>query len=211
MNAVRTQHCEHSILPGRIEAPAITAMVAATVYLEDAPATDPRDAAASYTIGHGQHLVPEWIRGNADRIRQLLDQLVTQYPDETTPRDSPDTQERRAPAGRPGRGAAGRPPHRLRRSATPVARIAVTRCRPLQHARSRPPSGCRDALTALKEKQMTSLYPELPERALLVLIGPSGSGKSTLAGTWPPSQVVSRADHGRGRHLRLRQGPGCAG
>ncbi|GHD52231.1 ATP-binding protein [Streptomyces galbus] len=36
-----------------------------------------------------------------------------------------------------------------------------------------------------------SLYPDLPERALLVLIGPSGAGKSTLASTWLPSQVVS--------------------
>lgn len=38
------------------------------------------------------------------------------------------------------------------------------------------------------------LYPDLPENALLVLIGASGAGKSTLAATWPPSQVVS-LDH----------------
>ncbi|MFE0580238.1 AAA family ATPase [Streptomyces sp. NPDC058874] len=39
---------------------------------------------------------------------------------------------------------------------------------------------------------MTSvLYPDLPENALIVLIGTSGSGKSTLARTWPASQVLS--------------------
>jgi predicted kinase len=37
----------------------------------------------------------------------------------------------------------------------------------------------------------TSLYPDLPKNALLVLIGASGAGKSTLASTWPSSQVVS--------------------
>ncbi|WP_055633036.1 ATP-binding protein [Streptomyces griseoruber] len=35
------------------------------------------------------------------------------------------------------------------------------------------------------------LYPDLPEKALLVLIGASGAGKSTLARTWPEHQVVS--------------------
>ncbi|MEU0102919.1 ATP-binding protein [Streptomyces sp. NPDC006267] len=39
---------------------------------------------------------------------------------------------------------------------------------------------------------MTSLiYPDLPERCLVVLIGASGAGKSTLAATWPASQVLS--------------------
>jgi len=39
---------------------------------------------------------------------------------------------------------------------------------------------------------MTSLtYPQLPEKALIVLIGASGAGKSTLARTWPTSQVLS--------------------
>ncbi|WP_410540522.1 AAA family ATPase [Streptomyces sp. KL2] len=39
---------------------------------------------------------------------------------------------------------------------------------------------------------MTSaLYPRLPERCLVVLIGASGAGKSTLAATWPASQVLS--------------------
>ncbi|MFJ7209512.1 AAA family ATPase [Streptomyces sp. NPDC098789] len=37
----------------------------------------------------------------------------------------------------------------------------------------------------------TSVYPEMPEHSLVVLIGPSGAGKSTLAGTWPASQVLS--------------------
>jgi predicted kinase len=45
---------------------------------------------------------------------------------------------------------------------------------------------------------MTSvLYPDLPDNALIVLIGASGAGKSTLARTWPASQVLS-LDHLRG-------------
>ncbi|MFI8426017.1 hypothetical protein [Streptomyces sp. NPDC085479] len=69
----------------RCEAPAITAMATAAAHLEEALAADPHDTAAFYTAGHGQHLVPGSIRGNADRIRQLLDQLVAQYPDERAP------------------------------------------------------------------------------------------------------------------------------
>ncbi|MFF3327423.1 AAA family ATPase [Streptomyces sp. NPDC002889] len=39
---------------------------------------------------------------------------------------------------------------------------------------------------------MTSpLYPNLPENALVILIGASGAGKSTLANTWPTTQVLS--------------------
>jgi hypothetical protein len=97
VNTAQTQHCEHSTLPARIEAPAITAMVAAMRHLDEALAADPRDTAAFYTGAGIQDLVPEWIRGNADRIRQLLDQLVTQYSDETTPQDSTDTRDQ-APA-----------------------------------------------------------------------------------------------------------------
>jgi predicted kinase len=42
---------------------------------------------------------------------------------------------------------------------------------------------------------MTSvLHPDLPEKALIVLIGASGAGKSTLARTWPASQVLSLDD-----------------
>ncbi|MEU8622797.1 ATP-binding protein [Streptomyces sp. NPDC048623] len=39
---------------------------------------------------------------------------------------------------------------------------------------------------------MTELiYPQMPERSVVVLIGPSGAGKSTIARTWPASQVLS--------------------
>ncbi|MFJ6486443.1 hypothetical protein [Streptomyces sp. NPDC091682] len=39
---------------------------------------------------------------------------------------------------------------------------------------------------------MTSvLYPNLPEDALVVLIGASDAGESTLARTWPASQLLS--------------------
>ncbi|MGI5485111.1 zinc finger domain-containing protein [Streptomyces lavendofoliae] len=97
MTSPQIQHCEHSHRPGRVEAPALTAMVAAMAHLEDALAADPRDTAAFYTDGHGQHLVPEWIRGNADSIRQLLDQLLAQYPDTATTQDGPDDRDQ-APA-----------------------------------------------------------------------------------------------------------------
>lgn len=97
MSSPQIQHCEPSRRLGRIEAPAITAMVAAMKHLEEALAADPGETAAFYTEGPGQHLVPEWIRGNADRIRRLLDQLVAQYPDQSTTQDGPDSQEQ-APA-----------------------------------------------------------------------------------------------------------------
>ncbi|MGW2612833.1 AAA family ATPase [Streptomyces mirabilis] len=53
---------------------------------------------------------------------------------------------------------------------------------------------------------MTSLpFPELPENALIVLIGASGAGKSTLSRTWPASQVLS-LDALRGA---VSDDPGC--
>ncbi|MFF0486778.1 hypothetical protein [Streptomyces sp. NPDC004435] len=86
--------CAHNVLTARCEAPAITAMVAAAAHLEEALAADAHDTAAFYTAGHGQHRVPGWIRGNADRIRELLDQLVAQYPDETAAQaDAPGAQD----------------------------------------------------------------------------------------------------------------------
>ncbi|MEU8480358.1 ATP-binding protein [Streptomyces hygroscopicus] len=50
-----------------------------------------------------------------------------------------------------------------------------------------------------------TLYPDLPERALIVLIGASGAGKSTLASTWPASQILS-LDALRGT---VSDDPGC--
>ncbi len=91
MDTAQIQRCKHSIQPSRVEAPAITETVAAMKHLEEALTADPRDTTAFYTVGHGQRLVPEWIRGNADRIRQLLDQLVAQYPDTDTVQDGSDT------------------------------------------------------------------------------------------------------------------------
>ncbi|MGW5003154.1 zinc finger domain-containing protein [Streptomyces hydrogenans] len=86
--------CAHHVLTARCEALAITEMVAAMAHLEEALAADPHDTAAFYTASHGQHPVPEWIRGNADRIRELLDQLVAQYPDEKAPQtDAPGAQD----------------------------------------------------------------------------------------------------------------------
>ncbi|MFM9812792.1 AAA family ATPase [Streptomyces scabiei] len=38
---------------------------------------------------------------------------------------------------------------------------------------------------------MTFLDTDLPDPAVIVLIGPAGSGKSTLASTWEPTQVLS--------------------
>ncbi|WP_030220421.1 hypothetical protein [Streptomyces bikiniensis] len=88
MTSPQIQHCQHSRRPSRIEAPAITEMVAAMAHLKDALA-DPRDTAAFYTDGHGQHLVPGWVRGNADRLRELLDQLVASTPTTRRPRPTP--------------------------------------------------------------------------------------------------------------------------
>ncbi|AVH61742.1 MULTISPECIES: ATP-binding protein [Streptomyces] len=48
-------------------------------------------------------------------------------------------------------------------------------------------------------------YPELPDNALIVLIGASGAGKTTLASTWPASQVLS-LDGLRGV---ISDDPGC--
>ncbi|MER6129755.1 ATP-binding protein [Streptomyces sp. NPDC001795] len=39
--------------------------------------------------------------------------------------------------------------------------------------------------------ELTPLYPQLPDNALIVLIGASGAGKTTLANTWPAFQVLS--------------------
>lgn len=53
---------------------------------------------------------------------------------------------------------------------------------------------------------MTPLtFPELPENALIMLMGASGAGKSTLAGTWPDTQVLS-LDALRGA---VSDDPGC--
>ncbi|MFE0737434.1 hypothetical protein [Streptomyces sp. NPDC058855] len=86
--------CAHNALTARCEAPAITEIVTAAAHLEEALAADPHDTAVFYTDGHGQHLVPGWVRDNADRIRRLLDRLVAQYPDEPTPQaDDPGAQD----------------------------------------------------------------------------------------------------------------------
>ncbi|MFC7924496.1 hypothetical protein [Streptomyces cinereoruber] len=45
----------------------------------------------------GQHLVLEWVRGNADRIRRLLDQPAAQYPAQRTAQGGPDDRDQ-APA-----------------------------------------------------------------------------------------------------------------
>ncbi|OIJ95414.1 hypothetical protein [Streptomyces colonosanans] len=78
------RYCEHAARVIRIEAPAVTELVAAAAHLEKALAADPHDSAAYYAPQGMQHLVPAWIRDNADRLRQQLDALVTRYTDPGT-------------------------------------------------------------------------------------------------------------------------------
>ena len=47
------------------------------------------------------------------------------------------------------------------------------------------------ALRPAGSPTVTFLDTDLPDPAVIVLIGPAGSGKSTLASTWEPTQVLS--------------------
>ncbi|MBC9730969.1 hypothetical protein [Streptomyces sp. TRM68367] len=75
------RYCQHAARVTRIEAPVVTELVAAMAHLDQALETDPRDSAAYYAPRGQEHLVPDWIRANADRIRASLDALVTRYTD----------------------------------------------------------------------------------------------------------------------------------
>jgi hypothetical protein len=81
-------HCEHAAQARRADAPVIAEMAAALAHLQNALAADSHTSAAHYTAP-GRQLLPEWIRGNADRIRLLLDELLTQYPDNDALLDEP--------------------------------------------------------------------------------------------------------------------------
>jgi hypothetical protein len=72
-------YCKHAAKVVRIEAPVVTELVAAMAHLEQALDADPKDSAAYYAPGSQEHLVPDWIRTNADRIRASLDTLVNRY------------------------------------------------------------------------------------------------------------------------------------
>ncbi|MFF7365427.1 hypothetical protein [Streptomyces sp. NPDC008125] len=74
------RYCEHAARVIRIEAPAITELVAAMAHLDKALAADPAQTTGHYTSSDQQHLVPEWIHSNADQIRTRLDNLTSNYP-----------------------------------------------------------------------------------------------------------------------------------
>jgi len=75
------RYCEHAARVSRIEAPAITELVAAMAHLDKALTADPQASTAYYAPQGRQHRVPDWIRDNADRIRSQLDTLVDRYTD----------------------------------------------------------------------------------------------------------------------------------
>ncbi|MER0443211.1 hypothetical protein ABR738_01225 [Streptomyces sp. Edi4] len=75
------RYCEHAARVVRIEAPAVAELVAALAHVEKATAAGPQESAAYYANRGQGHLVPEWIRTNADKIRASLDVLVARYTD----------------------------------------------------------------------------------------------------------------------------------
>ncbi|WP_033895383.1 hypothetical protein [Streptomyces anulatus] len=79
------RYCEHAARVIRIEAPAITELLAAMAHLDKALAADPDHTTSHYTPQNRQHLVPDWIHGNADQIRARLDPLPSRYPRPDTP------------------------------------------------------------------------------------------------------------------------------
>lgn len=79
------RYCEHAARVIRIEAPAITELVAAMAHLDKALSADPDHTTGHYTPQNRQHLVPDWIHGNADQIRARLDALTSRYPRSITP------------------------------------------------------------------------------------------------------------------------------
>ncbi|MFI8164113.1 hypothetical protein ACIF6I_33525 [Streptomyces microflavus] len=74
------RYCEHAARVIRIEAPAITELLAAMAHLDKALAADPAQTAGHYAPRGRQDLVPEWIHSNADQIRTRLDNLTSRYP-----------------------------------------------------------------------------------------------------------------------------------
>ncbi|MCX4799911.1 hypothetical protein OG497_39405 [Streptomyces sp. NBC_01242] len=83
------RYCEHAVRVIRIEAPAITELVAAMAHLDKALAADPTQTTTHYASQGQQDLVPAWIHDNADKIRARLDTLTSHYPHLTTSTDTP--------------------------------------------------------------------------------------------------------------------------
>ncbi|MDP9954281.1 MULTISPECIES: hypothetical protein [Streptomyces] len=79
------RYCEHADRVIRIEAPAITELLAAMAHVDKALAADPAQTTAHYAPRARQDLVPDWIHETADQIRTRLDALTTRYPRPTTP------------------------------------------------------------------------------------------------------------------------------
>ncbi|MDX2633266.1 hypothetical protein PV381_43080 [Streptomyces scabiei] len=81
LSPTEIRYCQHAARVVRIEAPVVTELVAAMAHLDQALEADPQDSAAHYAPRGQEHLVPDWIRANADKIRAQLDALVTRYTD----------------------------------------------------------------------------------------------------------------------------------
>ncbi|WEH43971.1 hypothetical protein [Streptomyces sp. AM 2-1-1] len=79
------RYCEHAARVIRIEAPAITELVAAMAHLDKALAADPAQTTSHYTPRDRQDLVPDWIHNHTDQIRARLDALTSRYPRPGTP------------------------------------------------------------------------------------------------------------------------------
>ncbi|WP_432158811.1 MULTISPECIES: hypothetical protein [unclassified Streptomyces] len=73
------RYCLHAARVVRVEAPVVTEMVAAMAHLDQALEADPHDSTAYYAPRGQEHLVVDWIRANAERIRAQLDTIVTRY------------------------------------------------------------------------------------------------------------------------------------
>ncbi|MEU9061710.1 hypothetical protein AB0D13_23325 [Streptomyces sp. NPDC048430] len=74
------RYCEHAARVIRIEAPAITELLAAMAHLDKALTADPAQTTAHFAPRDRQDLVPDWIHSNADQIRTRLEALISRYP-----------------------------------------------------------------------------------------------------------------------------------
>ncbi|MGX9923518.1 hypothetical protein ACWIG4_27130 [Streptomyces sp. NPDC002248] len=73
------RYCEHAARVIRIEAPAVTELLAALAHLKKARTPHPGDTTAHYAHRGLEHRVPAWIREKAELLRAELDALTARY------------------------------------------------------------------------------------------------------------------------------------